>query len=62
MTISSDFIVIDVKDGRQDLQKRIEAGGQVRISVELVLSTVYSDDDGVSQEFGGDVISIKEIV
>lgn len=57
----SDFAILDVKQGRAALTKRIEAGNKVRVLIEADIDTVYGHDDGVSREFNCIVTSIKEI-
>ncbi len=56
----SDFAILDVKKGRQDLHKRIGRGEKVRVRIDLTLDTIHSDDDGVSREFSGRVTLVKE--
>lgn len=62
--ISSEFGMIDVKAGRKALAKRIRAGEAVRMVIEMVLEdqTSIGNDDGVSIEFYGTVVSAEEIV
>lgn len=51
-TFISDFAIIDVKDGREALAARIVRGEKVRVRIEAEIDCAWSDDDGVSQEFG----------
>jgi hypothetical protein len=55
MHIHSDFAILDVKDGRHELAKRIRAGEKFTVTFDLTLDTVHSKDDGVSIEFSGSV-------
>lgn len=56
----STFALLDVKQGRHALAKKIEAGERVRVLVDLEINTKWSQDDGISIEFSGDVLSIKQ--
>lgn len=60
-TFKSDFAILDVKQGRAALTRRVEAGNKVRVLIEAVIDTVYGNDDGVSREFNCIVTSIKEV-
>jgi hypothetical protein len=42
---------LDVKAGRDDLKKVINAGKTVSITAQIEIVEVYGDDDGESQEF-----------
>lgn len=56
----SNFAILDVKEGREDLRFKVMNGGKVRVRVEMEINAQWSDDDGVSIEFSGDVLSIKQ--
>ena len=56
----SSFAILDVKSGREALERRVAAGERVRVRVDLVLDTVHSRNDGVSTEFSGAVQAVKE--
>ena len=56
----SDFAILDVKEGREDLRFKIMNGGKVRVRVEMEIDTQWGADDGVSIEFAGDVLSVKQ--
>jgi hypothetical protein len=56
----STFAILDVKKGRAALAKKIAAGGKVRIRVDMLINSQWGDDDGVSIEFAGDVLSVKQ--
>jgi hypothetical protein len=60
-TFKSDFAILDVKQGRAALTKRVEAGNKVRVLIEAEIDTVYGRDDGVSREFNCIVTSVKEV-
>ena len=57
---TSTFAILDVKKGRHALAKKIAAGGKVRVRIDMEINAQWSDDDGVSIEFSGDVLSIKQ--
>lgn len=57
----SDFALLDVKQGRAALFKRVMAGNKVRVIIEAEIDTVYGHDDGVSREFNCVVTSVKEL-
>lgn len=61
MEITSDFAILDVKEGRHELAEHILAGGQVSLVVHILLDHVHSRDDGTSIEFGGIVNNIGSI-
>jgi hypothetical protein len=56
----SDFAILDVKKGRQALSKKIFAGRKVRVRIDMIIDTQWGSDDGVSAEFSGKVLSIKQ--
>lgn len=56
--ISSDFAIIDVKQGRGALAKLIRSGGKVLVRVDVLLDNVNSHDDGTSIEFSGQVMAL----
>ena len=56
----STFALLDVKKGRKALSEKIKAGGKVRVRVDMEINAQWSGDDGVSIEFSGDVLSIKQ--
>ena len=57
----SDFAIVDVKQGRGNLAQTIKNGGKVLVRVDVLLDTAFADDDGVSQQFSGDVKSIRQL-
>lgn len=57
---TSTFAILDVKKGRHALAKKIAAGGKVRVRVDMVINSQWGADDGVSIEFSGDVLSVKQ--
>jgi len=59
----SDFAILDVKEGRADLERKIKLrGGPVHVRVDMLINYVSGNDDGVSQEFACTVTSVKEFV
>jgi hypothetical protein len=56
----SDFALLDVKKGRQALAKKIDAGGKVRVRIDMVIDCRHGSDDGTSIEFSGEVLSVKQ--
>ena len=61
MKITSNFAVLDVKDGRQELNRHFAGqsalGGdnpELRIPITITgyIDCVWGDDDGISREFG----------
>lgn len=60
-TFKSDFAILDVKQGRNALMKRVKVEGKVRVLIEAYIDHVHSNDDGVSREFGLVVTSVKEV-
>ena len=59
-TFTSTFAILDVKTGRIELAQRMWESGPVHVLVEMKLNCEHSKDDGVSQEFSGTVLSVKE--
>ncbi|CCV12956.1 hypothetical protein [Mesorhizobium sp. STM 4661] len=55
--ISSGFALLDVKSGRDELNAHFATGPKTPIPVTITGFTtgIWSDDDGVSREFGIDV-------
>lgn len=60
ITIASDFLILDVKSGRKALAKHIAKGGKIRLTIDVELDTQHSGDDGVSIEFSGTVLDMRE--
>lgn len=59
----SDFAILDVKDGRGDLARKIKfRGGPVHVRVDMMINYASGNDDGISQEFACTVLSVKEFV
>ncbi len=59
----SEFAILDVKDGRHELERKINLrGGSVHVLVEMMIDRVHSRDDGTSREFSCSVTSVKEYV
>lgn len=56
----SDFLVLDVKEGRQELAARIKRGEQIGLRIHVELDTQWGDDDGTSIEFCGKVLMMME--
>lgn len=56
----SDFALLDVKQGRAALEKRIKKSGPVRVRVDMTVNYSAGGDDGTSIEFACDVHSVKE--
>lgn len=51
MTIKSDFAIVDIKTGRNQLKRTLEGGATVPVIIEGVIDTIHSNDDGISREF-----------
>ena len=58
--ISSDFALLDVKQGRVALARRINAGERVPVTIRGYIDTVHGSDDGTSIEFSIEVTSAVE--
>jgi hypothetical protein len=58
----STFALLDVMAGRKALEKRLTKSGPFKIRVDMTVDYVWGNDDGVSQEFGCTVLSVKEFV
>lgn len=56
----SDFAILDVKAGRQQLARNIERGEKIKVQIIMVLDNQSGRDDGISIEFSGEVMSVKE--
>lgn len=50
-----EFAILDVKRGREDIRRAIEAGREVVVTAQIKLNTAHKNDDGISQEFSGEV-------
>lgn len=59
MKPTSKFALLDVTKGRKKLAKHIEKNGPVRVTVTGIITEPWGHDDGVSQEFGVCVDSLK---
>lgn len=57
----SDFALLDVKQGRAALEKRVRAGEKIMIRVDMEINSVWSDDDGISREFSCEVKAVKQL-
>lgn len=58
----SDFAILDVKNGRAALSRRLLAGEKVDVWIKATLQNhpgAIGRDDGVSIEFSADVHSVK---
>jgi hypothetical protein len=57
----SDFLLLDVKRGRQALARKIKAGGKVTFWIKATVEHAggVGNDDGTSIEFGATVHSLK---
>jgi hypothetical protein len=58
--ISSDFAILDVKNGRVALAKRINRGERVPVTIRGYIDTVHSNDDGTSIEFSLSAVDAVE--
>lgn len=56
----SDFAILDVKQGRTRLARRLALDGCVRVCVEMSIDYPHGRDDGTSVEFSCTVLSVKE--
>lgn len=59
MKISSDFAILDVKNGRQDLKDAIDNGQSFPVTLKGRITAIWGGDDGISREFQIDVDSIE---
>lgn len=57
----SDFMLLDVKRGRQALARKIQGGGKVTVWIKATIEGVggVGNDDGTSIEFAATVHSVK---
>ena len=51
MKLQIDYCIVDVKHGRKNLKKKIDAGEKVEIAIYGTIDDICSHDDGVSREF-----------
>ena len=59
----SDFAILDVKDGRKELERKIALrGGPVHVLVDMLIDSANGNDDSTSMEFSCTVKSVKEFV
>lgn len=59
----SDFAILDVKNGRSALERKIALrGAPVHVCVDMLIDRVHGHDDGTSQEFSCTVTAVKEFV
>jgi hypothetical protein len=58
----SDFAILDVKQGRAALERRVQKHGPIRVRVEMTINYTWGNDDGISTEFSCTTISVKEYV
>lgn len=56
----SNFALLDVKQGRTALGKRLINDGALRVLVEMTIDYPHGSDDGTSIEFCCTVLSVKE--
>lgn len=56
----SDFALLDVKNGRNALVKRVTKSGPIRVRVDMTIDYQWGGDDGTSIEFAGTVHSVEE--
>lgn len=61
MKIKSTYGILDVEGGRKALAKRLAAQPDVRVTIEAVITYPFGRDDGVSQEFNMEVMSVREV-
>ena len=57
----SDFLLLDVKRGREALARKIEAGGKVTVWIKATIEDArgIGRDDGTSREFAAIVHNVK---
>ena len=55
----SNFALLDVETGRKALDRYISKGNKVRIVAEIEIDHVWGNCDGISQEFGCTVKSVR---
>lgn len=59
---TSDFALLDVKHGRDDLNIRVdEKSEKIPVLILGTIDDVWSGDDGVSREFSVSVIRVREL-
>lgn len=59
--VTSDFAILDVKGGRKELSRAILTNPHVRyrLVIEADVEDTWSNDDGISQEFGLKVTAMR---
>lgn len=62
MNIQSNYALLDVKDGRWELIKRLKVGGKVEVIIKGFIDAEWGHDDGTSQEFEVTVTEVKEVI
>lgn len=61
MKITSDFAILDVKNGRKKLSKEVETEA-IPVTIKGYITKVWGADDGESQEFQVDIKSITTTI
>lgn len=59
--LDSDLALLDIKKGRNKIRKRVEKGEVIPVVITGYIDTVWSHNDGFSQEFAVCVTSAMEI-
>lgn len=55
----SNFAIVDITRGRKIVGDTIKRGGKIRVRIDMTIDTVQHHFDGISQEFSGEVHSVK---
>jgi len=61
LKIQSNFAILDVKGGRDELTSKVIKGENVKLYLTVKVIGVWGEDDGVSREFCLDVIDVEEL-
>lgn len=61
LTLKSGFALLDVKAGRAKVRAALKKNQKINVVIRGTLSTAWSRDDGISQEFQIDVTSLKAV-
>ncbi len=59
--INSNFVLVDVKRGREILAKRLASGERPLVRIEGRIVGTWSRDDGVSMEFQVEPTAVAEL-
>lgn len=59
LPLKSTFAILDVKGGRAKLRQALTAQKRIHVIIHATVDGEWSGDDGISQEFGLSVTSLR---